>query len=215
MRPKLTITLWTALCLAALCPAQDTEGFRFSVRPEKLSLAPAAKGRLVLVAESEPRILPLPGHVFHPGGGPQGDHLLRTVVPALAHEVRPQHGDRKRQVYDGTVEIPLNFAVSASAPAEGKIIVRISFQGCSPVLCYLPQTQDLAVPFIVKGGLPPPRPAAEDAALRRAGFAAAPAPPSPGDGARRPGRPAPGSGSRPGGSPPAPAAAAARANSDP
>lgn len=171
MRPKLIIPLWIALCLVALCPAQDTEGFRFSVKPEKLSLAPEAKGRLALVAESNAGYYLYRDMFSVQVESPKGIAFSEPVYPP-AHAKYDPNTETEKQVYDGAVEIQLNYAVSAKAPADGKVVVRVSFQGCSPVLCYLPQTQELAVPFTVRGGTP--------AAAEGAGAAVAPvAPPQP------------------------------------
>jgi thioredoxin:protein disulfide reductase len=179
MRPKLIIALWIALCLAALCPAQDTEGFRFTVRPEKLILSPAAKGRLVLVAESQPGYYLYRDMFSVQVEAPKEIAFSGPAYPP-SHAKYDPNTEMEKQVYDGTVEIPLNYAVSASAPSDGRIVVRVSFQGCSPVLCYLPQTQELAVPFTVKGGAPA-APAGRDAAVAEPASPLPTEPPAPGE----------------------------------
>lgn len=212
MRLKLIIVLWIALCLAALCPAQDMEGFRFSVRPEKLSLSPAAKGRLVLVAESNPGYYLYRDMFTVQVEAPPGIRFAEPAYPP-AHMKYDPNTEMEKAVYDGTVEIPLDCTVSAGAPANGNFVVRVNFQGCSPVLCYLPQTQDLAIPFTVKGDAPTaPAGTGETPAAPAVPSPAAPPSPSPGETPAAPVAPEPAP--EPPASAPSPAAPAASGPSE-
>jgi thiol:disulfide interchange protein DsbD len=205
MRLKHILALGFLVILSVPGAAQDMEGFRFTVQPERLAVPAGAHSQLVLEAIADPGYYLYQDMFSLQMESPEGIVFAKPVYPS-AHAKYDPNTETEKMVYDGTTRIPLTFEVKAGAPQEGTIKILVNFQGCSPTLCYLPQVMTLAVPYrLSAAAVPAIRPQVPAAAAEPAPAAPTtpvpPPAPAAGPSSAKPGTSA--SSATPGGAPPA------------